>query len=489
MKRNHLLFTMLCLLLAVRGLAQNYHAINGSVYAGSLAAAANPASIVFVPYSWDITPLALQFKQSTNAYAVNGFSLLSPSGEATVENTYGIKKRFVFANQDLRLLNTRIKLNDRSAIAFGFNVRSYMYGNSSQSNYQDTTVTLADYQRINLPYLPLSFEGAGAAWSELYASYARTVVDDGYKIITAAVTFKYNRSVAGAYVVGNNINYIPDADTANDNGFLLTAGSLQYGYSANLDQVNSANSLSQNRRALFQNNTASLGADVGLEFVLSSADEVDDDNYYAYKTKIGLAVMDIGGHRYSHSSRSRVGSSVKLGINDTILENKFRPVRNMDDFNDSLATIATNLVALPGDFVVYSPTRLVLNIDQRLQDNIFINAELTLPLIRLAKNSLFIKDINLLAITPRWENRTFGAYLPLLVNMRKQVWVGGAFKAGPLLLGIHNLANILGKNSMQNGGMYLALTIRPGKKHDGQNSNNSDPEKRKQLKRLQCTSF
>lgn len=489
MKCNQLLLVLLCLLLAMYSQAQQYHAINGSVYAGSLAPAANPASIVFVPYSWDITPLAFQFKQSTNAYAVKGFSLLSPSGSATVENTYGIKKRFVFASQDLRLLNTRIKLNDRSAVAFGFNVRSYIYGSSSQNNYQDTTVSLADYQHINLSYLPLSFEGAGAAWSEVYASYARTIVDDGYKIVHAAVTLKYNRSIAGAYVVGKGINYIPDTDTANDNGFLLTAGSLQYGYSSNLDQIKTANSFADNRQALFQNNAASLGADVGLEYVLSSADEMDDDNYYAYKTKIGLAVMDIGGHRYSHSSRSRVGSTVKLGINDTILENKFRRVTTMDDFNDSLATISTDLVALPGDFVVYSPTRLVVNIDQRLQENIFINAELTLPLIRLAKNSLFIKDINLLAITPRWENRTFGAYLPLLVNLRKQVWVGGALRAGPLLLGIHNLANILGKNSMQNGGMYLALTIRPGKKNDGKSSNNSDPEKRKQLKRFQCTSF
>ena len=50
--------------------AQNYQAINGSPYAGSLAPGNNPASIVHVPYAWDITPFSVQFKQSTNAFTI-----------------------------------------------------------------------------------------------------------------------------------------------------------------------------------------------------------------------------------------------------------------------------------------------------------------------------------------------------------------------------------------------------------------------------------
>lgn len=489
MKHKNILLVVCCLLLYYYGRSQNYHAIHGSVYAGSLATAANPAAIAFVPYAWDVTPFSLQFKQSSNAYIVKGFSFLSPSASATVENTFGIKKRYFFASQDLRLLNARINLNATSAIAFGANIRSYVYGFSGKSNYQDTTYSLSDFQRINTENQPMSFDGAGAAWSEVYATYAKNMVDDGYKIINAAVTIKLNRSIAGAYAIGEQIGYVPENSTGSTNRYLLTSGTVQYGYSSNLDQVKSNNSFSQNRQALLSNSATSIGADVGIEYIFPSTVDDDDDNYFAYKTKIGVAVMDIGGHRYTHSNKSRAGSAVKPGINDTLLENKFRSVNNIDAFNDSLATIANNLVPLEGDFVVYSPTRLLLNIDYRLQENIFLNAELTLPLIAIAKNSLFIKDINLLSITPRWENRTWGAYLPLLVNMRKQVWVGGAFKAGPLLLGVHNLANIFGKNSLQNGGLYLALTIRPGKKKDGFNNGDADPEKRRKLKRLKCTAF
>ena len=62
--------------------AQNYQAINGSMYAGSLAQSANPAAIVHVPYAWDITPFAIQLKQSSNAYQIQNYSFLSPPGKA-----------------------------------------------------------------------------------------------------------------------------------------------------------------------------------------------------------------------------------------------------------------------------------------------------------------------------------------------------------------------------------------------------------------------
>src|SRR5689334_19596034 len=59
--------------------AQNYHAINGSSYAGSLGIANNPASVLSTPYSWDLTLGGLQVTNSTNIITIHNFSLLSPS--------------------------------------------------------------------------------------------------------------------------------------------------------------------------------------------------------------------------------------------------------------------------------------------------------------------------------------------------------------------------------------------------------------------------
>jgi hypothetical protein len=68
--------------------------------------------------------------------------------------------------------------------------------------------------------------------------------------------------------------------------------------------------------------------------------------------------------------------------------------------------------------------------------------------------------MNFITVTPRWETRRLGAYLPVQYNAAGKFWIGGAFKAGPLLLGVHNWANVFSKKKMQNGGGYIALVVR-----------------------------
>lgn len=468
--------------------AQNYQAIHGSVYAGSLGVANNPASIVHVPFAWDVTPFSVQAKQSTNAYTIKKYSLLSSPNNITLDPVNGTKKRFVFANQDIHLLNTRIRLNARSAIAFGANIRSYMYASTSKNNYQDTAYSLADFFSVNLDNQPLSGDGAGSAWAEGYISYGRTIIDDGYRILNAGMSIKLNRSIAGGYINATGINYISTVASSGKIGYQLTEGRLQYGYSSNFDLIDSNRSSATNTKSFLKQTYTGVSADIGIEYIfMDSEDEEADD--YAYKTKIGISLLDIGGNKYKHSSRSRFASAVKTGINDTLLENKFNDVRNIDDFNDSLATVANVVSGINGDFVVYKPTRLVINADYHVRDKFFVNAELTVPVISLAKNSIYIKDMNLLAITPRWETKRFGAYLPVLVNMRNQVWMGGALRAGPLLLGTHNLSNIFSKNKMQNGGFYLTLTIRPGRKADRQTEDSNGKLNKQQERNLTCPKF
>jgi hypothetical protein len=68
--------------------------------------------------------------------------------------------------------------------------------------------------------------------------------------------------------------------------------------------------------------------------------------------------------------------------------------------------------------------------------------------------------------------------MPITYNMEGGFWVGGAFKAGPLLIGVHNWANVFSRNKIQNGGGYLALVIRsPGN------------TKSKTDKRLDCPTY
>ena len=447
-------------------MGQNYQAINGSSYAGSLSTGNNPASIVYAPYAWDITPFAVQVKQSTNAFTIKKYSLLSSLKNAEVAIQNGSKKRFLFANQDIRLLNTRISLNAKAAIAFGANIRNYIYAVNSESNWQDTIFQLRDFMKINTGHLPLSGEFVGSTWAEFYGTYAQTIIDDGKRLLNAGLTLKLNRALAGGYANAQGISYIPLPD-ANANGYLLTNGNLQYGYSSNFDTIDSNKTAAANRKTFLRNTYSGVSADIGFEYILLSDEDKEEGGDDFYDTKIGISIMDLGGNKYRYGRRSRLAIAGRSGITDSVLENKFSTAATFDNFNDSLASISNSITAIGGNFFIYQPTRLVINIDKHVTQSFFINAEITVPVISLAsKNTLFIKDMNLLAVTPRWETKSLGAYFPILYNSRNQLWVGGAFKAGPVLFGIHNLSNLFLKNKAQNGGLYLAFTIRPGKRYD-----------------------
>lgn len=476
-------FLLLCLKIAP---AQNYQAINGSSYAGSLGTGSNPSTIIDAPFAWDITLLALQGKQSTNAFITRNYSFLSRLKGAYSQIQNGDKKRFYMGNQDIRLLNSRFRLNTVSAIAFGVNIRTYASGVVGKSNWQDTATSLADFMKINSGNLPLTMDAGASSWAELYGTYARTIMDDGNRSLNAGITLKLNRAIGGGYAHSLGISYSPL--NGNIPGYALNTGTLQYGYSANFDNISGNNSFSANRSGFLANHYNSISADVGFEYVLLpdiNLDGPDDDNY---NMKIGVALMDLGGNRYSYGRESRVAVAGLKGVTDTLLENKFYNTSSLTSFNDSLSTVANSFNRLQGAFEIYEPTRLVINIDKHIQQYFFMNAELTVPVISIAaRQSIYIRDMNLLALTPRWETRSLGAYLPVLVNTRGQVWVGGAVKAGPLLFGVHNFSDIFSKNKTQNGGLYLAFTVRPGKKKDGQS--NSNKLTRRERRSLDCPRY
>ena len=485
------IFLLPAVMLFTTVMAQNYQAIHGSSYAGSMGVGYNPASIVHVPYAWDITPFSLQLKQSTNAFKIKDLSLLSflsiPDSIAIAAKN-GIKKRFIAGNQDVRIFNTRISLSTKTAIAFGINIRNYFSAVSSKTNAPDTLLTVRDFMKINAGLTPLNGEAAASAWTEGYVSFAHSIIT-GDRLLNAGITLKITRAIAGGYAAAEDINYSQSNSNTNP-GFDLTSASLRYGYSTNFDKIDSNKTAAANRKLFLAENSFSWSIDAGLEYIFLTDEDKTYGGEYAYDTKIGIALMDIGRNKFTHSERSRMAVAGLQSISDTVIENKFSAIASIDDFNDSLATITSSYSAILGEFFIYQPARILINIDKHIAKNYFINAELTIPLRGVLPSKYrSVKDLNLIAVTPRWELKLLGVYLPVLLNQRNQLWVGGAVKAGPLLLGTHNLANIFAKNKLQTGGLYLAFTYRPSKLSDRQAHYAKEKLSKKERKRLSCPAF
>ncbi|HUP11118.1 MAG TPA: hypothetical protein VM187_02865, partial [Niastella sp.] len=141
---------------------------------------------------------------------------------------------------------------------------------------------------------------------------------------------------------------------------------------------------------------------------------------------------------------------------------RFSEIESLEDFNQRVVGVARNVQQPGGLYKIINPTRAVLNVDHYITGAWYVNGNLSVNLSSLSGSQWRLTELNMLTVTPRWETRRLGVYMPVHLNAKEQLWIGGAIKAGPLLLGVHNLSTVFSKNKMQNGGAYLALVIRPG---------------------------
>ena len=465
---KYLIAMICCGLLLLTGLrAQNYHAVQGSSYAGALGVHNNPASIVNTPFKWDLVLAGTQVKSSSNAFSIHNYSYLSSPANSLyhIDNgEYARKSRLDF---NLNLLNARIAIGRKSAIAFGANIRSYSNLQTSRYNYVDTVSNSSDFLKINQGINNINGKLVSSSWMEGYISYARSISDNAFGRLNAGLTVKISRGLSGAYANISDVNF-SRAIQNNNIVYTVNSANMSYGYSSNYDHIQNGASSSQNINNFYAYTDGGASIDAGFEYLIKPQGITSfnsEDDYYDYDWKLGVSLLDIGANRYKYGTQSRVVSDIKTNISSTTLDNKFdSTISSFRQFNDSLGTLVNT--GSPGRrFTVFNPTRLVINVDHYLTGNFYLNAELSVnvPLSAIKKNYLDVKEINLLTVTPRWETKRFGFYLPIQYNNQNQFWVGGAFKAGPLLFGLHNLVNLFSKTSAQNGGGYIALVFRAPK--------------------------
>ncbi len=446
--------------------AQNYHAIQGTSVAGSLNVSNNPASIVNMQDAWDVVPLALQVKNSTNAFTILHYSLLSSPVGSQYRINGGNYSRYISNNFNVHLLNTRIALSRTQSIAFGLNLRGYTGVQTGVYNYRDTVKTLRSFFAGNQNNRVMHGQVRSNSWLEMFGTYSRTLWDNETDRLNAGITVKVTGGLSGMTVGLENAGLLLSVRN-NRISYMVNSGAGTYAYSANYDEWKKHQSASQNIENFISAAKKNVAFDLGMEYMIKPqfiTNVGDEDTYFKYTWKFGISLLDLGRIKFAYGMQSRSLDQFKTGITDSLLLRKPGRAKSLRAFNDSLAGIVNNLQPLTGNFFINEPARLVLNADRSFSEHFFVNAEVSLNLSLFAVHDApFVNEMNIVSVTPRWETRRFGAYMPVLYNTHNQLWVGGALRAGPLLLGVHNLASLFADNKTQTGGGYLAFIIRPGR--------------------------
>lgn len=425
--------------------AQGYQALHGSSYTGSTSVYNNPASSVNYLHKWDLTFLAVQAKATTNTATMEGFG--------NVKITDGYFSRYVHATTDMGLLNFLYKIDDKKAVSINFRARNYIHVKSQPFNYVDSTSTSLNNFFINNRNTPF-FEAFGteAGWLELGLNYSQVLHETDHDRLTGGFTLQIQKGISGASVKLNKLSYL-EQKNGPDTVYTFTGGGGSFAYSNSLEASSAADFIK--RSAL------SLGLSMGIEYMIYQPGENTGSGTPNYDWKIGLSLMDLGANTFHSGSNSRQLANPNTSVTDVDADKKLSAPQNLGEIADSLGTIFAVDQPITGDFKISNPTRLILNVDRNLGNHFFVNGELSMNFFSTSSyKKLYLRELNLLTVTPRWETSEFGVYLPMQYTTQGQFWLGAAVKLGPLVVGMHNLA-MLKKNTEINGGGYMLLSIHP----------------------------
>lgn len=454
MKRKWFFFLLPfgCLLSLSSG-AQGYQALHGSAFTGSTAYFNNPASPVNSAYQWDLTLLSAQVKISSNFLYLKNFSL-SNNSNTTLSTNDGLSSKFLHNNIDLSLFNFLYKIDQKHAFNIGFRMRSYTHSKAQPFVLKDSINSIHQFLVSNRNTPNLEGFGTHAGWIEADLNYSAVLKEDAHSRLSAGVTLQIMKGISGAFFKLNKLSYL-EAKSATDTAYYFTGGNGSFGYSANYDENSFKNFMSKSKNG--------LGLSLGIEYLTYPSDinEGQSNNNLNYDWKLGASLMDLGGNIFAPSPNSGAFITPDPTISDALVDRKLNGANSASAFRDSLNGLFTSSSVITDNFNISNPTRLILNADKNLGNHFYINGELSMNFYSTSSYTKYrTRELNLLTITPRWESLAWGLYLPVQYNTQGQTWVGLAIKAGPIVLGFHNLG-LLKKDPTLNGGGYLLLSVHP----------------------------
>lgn len=299
------------------------------------------------------------------------------------------------------------------------------------------------------------------SWAEYGITYGRVVIDQKKHFLKAAARFKVLQGLSAGYMFVNNLDY----NFTNDSTLSLFHSEVQYGHSTNFE-------LSGNNVKYKYVSNFSVGLDLGVvyewrpdyeKYKYDMDGETDlwmrDKN--KYKLKLGFSALDIGGIKFKKGQYSQDFVADVNYWNIAQLAFDSIPVQAFDD------TLRARFVQVQGakkTFFMNLPTALSLQADYNIWKDFYVN-HTTYFSFAFRKNANKVHDITTFSLTPRWDHKWFGVFVPVSYNMLGNFAVGSAVRLGPLFLGTSNLAPIYaaltqnGKRNIYGADFHMILKI------------------------------
>lgn len=476
LKKRNLLSFLTLFLTSSQGWAQNFSGFNTGNYAGVTGVSLQPASIADSRYKFDINLISTDVFFSNNYVLMDKDALLRFNKNAfknfdtfkekyLTESPSGFGNRY-FANVSNRTqlpLSFMASIGKKSAIALNMQSRTMMQINNVNGNLASLAYNnffKPEYAGVTLDASNIKVQGIN--WAEAGLTYAQVLFDNKKHFLKGGITAKYIGGLSSFYLNTNSLTGGVNADSS----IFFNAAGVEYKHSNDADFSNLTD-------GVFNPDAKSVGFDIGLEYEFrgnaadrqkiskyknQDLDNIDRRDENKYFIKVGVSLNDIGVLNFNRapSSQNFRGNVMDWRVRD-------EHFNNIVEVNQA---INSRTQALPSRsrYKINLPTAFSAQVDIRFLRDIYVNFVAYRP-VQLDKGSDAYNFTNYgyYTITPRWETKFFGIYLPYTIadensfNLGNQL--GAALRVGPVFFGSSNLGTVLIKDQLQAANLYAGLKV------------------------------
>jgi hypothetical protein len=468
--KNILLIGVLILTSTDNLFSQDYLGLSSGNYGSIQSVMLQPANVADNRYQFEVnlvsTSLSVQNNYvgisrsffTKNFFSFNGYDNFSDFKKRELrKNDYMNENVYLKANNRINLPSLLLTTGKNSGIALNIQSRTGI----SIQNLNPLLAEQAYDEWKNAPtygqnYVADGLNINGLNWIEIGFTYGRVLINNEKHFLKAGITAKYLGGVSSFYFNSDNLKVRAD----NDSMLYVQSPEIEYGHSAT--------NISAGINSSFRPDASAFGFDMGVVYEFRG--QIDkfkflkyDDDYNVkvakrrdknkYTFKVGVSLLDVGSFNFQSTPEAR-----NFSINDQINLNTIN-IKNLKDLDAVIAEHGT-YTAGAKEFSVALPTAFSAQVDVHLYKGFYVNGMMYKPVKAFNNNADFrINTPDYYAVTPRWESKTAGVYIPIAINNRNEISAGATLRVGPVFLGTSNLYSMLRKDNIKRADIHVGLKI------------------------------
>ncbi|WP_318310102.1 DUF5723 family protein [Flagellimonas crocea] len=417
---------------------QSYLGYNTDNYSGLHGVVTNPANIADARIRADINLFSLS-ALGANDYVNLSFENISDFAEGS--DFVGLDKNPSDRNNllvNLEVLGPSFMFKFKQNQSIGLITRLRGVNNYLNFNGKFFEALVDGFPDTTFDFQQNDFDGTSHVWAEIGLVYGRILFDDRNKnFIKGGITVKYLSGIGFSQVYSTQVSGSLNRDnqTVELNGNFSNASNVE-------DTLGDHD--------ILKNLAPGFGFDIGVvyEYRTRSSQSYNGrenpDAVNNYRFKLGVSLLDFGAITYNN-----------IELKSYILDGAIDVAEAEDDI---IVAIEDNFQETrePGDVTMALPTSLNINIDYKFSSDLYLNLDVNQTLVN--KDKYYNNNrLNLISLTPRFERRKLGFYLPIGYSTLGKYSMGIGMKLGPLVIGLGSiLGNALTANT-QTANFYLGF--------------------------------